>query len=333
MTFETQAIIMQNPGGPEVLHYGKASLNWPAGEHDVLVAMAAAGVNPADTFFRQLGPYIGDGLGYILGHDGAGIVAAVGSAVTSVAVGDRVCFCNGGVGGDAGTYARHAVVPEALLALVPDTVSLKQAAAFPLVFITGWEALGERARVGQGDKVLIHGGAGGTGHVAIQIAKALGAEVATTVSSDEKAAFARSCGADHVIKYRDQNFIKAVLDWSAGGVQMVLDNAGAEVFQNSLQVLAPYGHLVTLMGMPGDVDDRAYNANLSIHNVMMLTPMWQGLTGHQIRQAGIIRQGLEWLASGQLDIHIGAELPLAKAASAHQMLEQGGLLGKLVLVT
>ena len=332
MTFETEAVVMRAPGNPDVLQLRKISLPWPAGGNDVLVALAAAGVNPADTFFRQLGPYIGDGCDCVLGHDGAGIVQAVGQNVTTVRPGDRVCFCNGGVGGVAGTYARHTIVPETLLAKVPDTVSLEQAAAFPLVFITGWEAIVERAQISKGDKVLVHGGAGGTGHVAIQIAKALGAQVATTVSSDKKAAFARAMGADKVINYREQDFVAAVLNWSPDGVEMVLDNAGAAVFQNSLHVLAPYGHMITLMGTPGDVDDTAYNANLSIHNVMMLTPMWKGLIRHQKRQAAIIRQGLDWLGDGRLKVHIGATLPLSETAKAHQMLEQGGLMGKVILV-
>jgi len=323
---------MAQTGGPDVLVYQPVTLDWPAGDTDVLVRIHAAGVNPADTFFRQFGPYIGDGRGCILGHDGAGVIQAVGPGVQGLKPGDRVCFCNGGVGSDPGTYGEHAVVPAALLAKLPDAISFRNAAAFGLVFITGWEALVERARVTTGDMVLIHGGAGGTGQVAVQIAKGLGARVATTVSSVEKAAIAARCGAELAIEYPRQDVGRAIADWTNGaGVKMVLDNAGAEVFQQSLRMLAPYGHLVTLMGMPGDVDDTAYNANLSIHNVMMLTPMWQGLQAQRLRQAEILRTGLEWLADGRLKMDIRAEFALKDAAEAHRLLEKGGNTGKIVL--
>lgn len=333
MQMTTNAVVMREPGGPDVLEYRSVALNWPAGGQDVLVRLKAASINPADTFFRLYGPYVGDGRGCVLGHDGAGVVEAVGKTVTSFKPGDRVCFCNGGVGGDPGTYAEHAVVPETLLARIPDTVSFEQAAAVPLVFITGWEALRERAGLRVENRVLIHGGAGGTGHVAIQIARQLGARIATTVSSDGKAALALEDGADLAINYRNEDFVAAIDRWtSSAGVQVVLDNAGPEVFHKSIRALAPYGHLVTLMGTPGDLEDlTAYNNNLSIHNVMMLTPMWKGLTKHRIRQANILRMAMDWLAAGKLRVRIQARFTLETAAAAHRLLESEGGRGKIVL--
>ncbi|NNC98895.1 MAG: zinc-binding dehydrogenase, partial [Gammaproteobacteria bacterium] len=249
MTFVTRAAVLNRIGGPDVFEIKEVQLPWPGNSDDVLVRIEAAGVNPADTFFRALGTYLGEAPGTVLGHDGAGIVEAVGDTVTLVNVGDRVCFCNGGIGGDAGTYAQHAVVPESLLAVVPDSVELVTAAAIPLVFITAWEAFVERAKLMRDETVLVHGGAGGTGHIAIQIARELGAKVATTVSSEAKAELVLSLGADISLNYRSDDFVVAVRAWTDNvGVNVALDNAGADVFQKTLTAMAPYGRIVTLMG-------------------------------------------------------------------------------------
>jgi NADPH2:quinone reductase len=333
MSFTTHAIVMRAAGGPEVLEYLPLDLAWDPEGAEVLVRLVAAGVNPADTFFRSLGPYIGAAEGCVLGHDGAGIVQEVGRNATGFAPGDRVCFCHGGVGSAAGTYARHAVVPAHCLVDVPDSVALEDAAAIALVFITGWEAIVERAGVGPGDLVLIHAGAGGTGQMATQIARAMGARVATTVSSAVKAELSLAAGAERAIRYKDEDFAAAVMDWSAGeGVRVVLDNIGGDGFLESLRVLQSYGHIVTLMGMPGDLPDgTAYNGNLTIHNVMMLTPIWKGLRTHLIRQAAILQKAMDYLAGGKVFVRIQERFPLVKAADAHRLLESAGGSGKIVL--
>lgn len=333
MTYRTNTMVMQGAGGPEVMQFQPHDLPWDPEGPEVLVRLVAAGVNPADTFFRSLGPYVGEAQGCVLGHDGAGIVEAVGRKATGFAPGDRVCFCHGGVGGAAGTYAEHAVVPTECLVKVPATVSLEDAAAIALVFITGWEAMVERAGIARGDLVLIHGGAGGTGQMATQIARAMGARVATTVSSSEKAALSIAAGAERTINYKDEDFVQAVMDWTAGqGVRAVLDNIGGDGFLNSLRVLQPYGQIVTLMGSPGDLEDgTAYNANLTIHNVMMLTPMWKGLKPHLRRQADILRRAMGWLEDQTVFVRIQGRFPLAEAAAAHRMLESAGGSGKIIL--
>lgn len=333
MLFQTNAMVMRAMGGPEVLGYRPIALDWDPEGDRVLVRLAAAGVNPADLFFRALGPYVGTPEGCVLGHDGAGVVEEVGRKVKGVSPGDRVCFCYGGIGATPGTYAEHAVVPSELAVKVPDGVSLDDAAAVALVFITGWEAMVERAKVGPGDRVLIHGGAGGTGQMATQIACAMGARVVTTVSSPQKAALSRRAGAEHTIDYREQDFVPAVMDWSQGqGVQAVLDNIGGDGFLQSLKTIAPYGHIVTLMGTPGDLPEgTAYNANLTIHNVMMLTPMWKSLQPHLMRQASILRRAMEWLEAGKVFVHIPAKFPLQQAAKAHELLETARGSGKVVL--
>ncbi|MEQ9489908.1 MAG: zinc-binding dehydrogenase [Alphaproteobacteria bacterium] len=333
MVYQSEAMVMSGTGGPDVLTMQPVDLPWPAKPDDVLVRLHAAGVNPADTFFRALGPYVGDAAGTVLGHDGAGIVEAVGSSVTSVAVGDRVCFCNGGVGGPNGTYARHAIVPDWLLAGIPDDIDFGTAAAVPLVFITGWEALVERVRVGQGETVLIHGGAGGTGQIAIQIALQQGARVAATVSSSDKADLVIKLGAERAINYLEADFVDDVRDWTGGvGLDVALDNAGPDVFRRSIAAMRPYGRLVTLMGMPGDLEDEtAYTNNLTIHNVMMLTPMVLGLEPERRRQGDIVRAAMASLAEGRISVDIAGAFDLADAATAHARLEAGGMTGKIVL--
>ena len=326
-----KAMVVSALGGPDVLKLEEIDLAWPRGDHDVLVELKFAALNPADVFFRQLGGYLDSDQPFVLGHDGMGIVRQTGSAVTRVKVGDRVCFCNGGIGGDLGTYAEAAVVPEEQLAKVPDGVDDRTAAALPLVSITGWEALYDRANVREGEFVLVHGGAGGTGHVAIQLARLRGARVAATISSDEKAKVAAECGAEETIKYRDTDFVDAALDWS-GGLQVAFDNAGAEVMQRTFVAMAPYGRVVTLMGTPGDdADQTAYNLSLTLHNVMMLTPMWKGLHERLRQQADIVHEALSLVDQGKLVVRHAATFPLAEAAKAHAYLEKGQAIGKVTL--
>lgn len=325
------AVVTTALGGPEVLKLQQVELPWPGGPSDVLVELRAAALNPADVFFRQLGGYLSGDDPFVLGHDGMGIVREVGSGVTLVRPGDRVCFCNGGIGGTMGTYAEAAVVPEWQLARVPDGVDDATAAALPLVAITCWESLYERADVRKDEFVLIHGGAGGTGHVAVQLAALKGARVAATVSSAAKADVVRGLGADLAINYRDTDFADAALLWS-GGLQVGFDNAGAEVMQKTYRAMAPYGRVVTLMGVaPDDADLNAYNLNLTLHNVMMLTPMWKGLSDRLRQQAQIVSQALQLVAEGRLRIRLAESFALADAAKAHAHLEGGKAVGKVTL--
>ncbi len=333
MAERTSAVVMERPGGPEVLVLRDQLLPWPAGDHDVLVRLVAAGVNPADTFFRALGPYLGDGRNCVLGHDGAGIVEQTGAAVTRVRPGDGVCFCYGGIGAAPGTYARHAVVPEGVLVAKPDNVDFVHAAALPLAFITAWESLAERARVAAGEQVLIHAGAGGTGHIAVQVARLLGGRVAATVSTRAKVDFVSRLGVERPVLYRDEDFVAAAREWTGGrGLDVALDNVGGEVMRRTFAAMAIYGRVVTLMGTPADTEgEDAYNSNLTICNVMMLTPQWRGLEQRALEQAGMVRRGMAWLAEGRLEVHVQDTFALAQAGAAHARLEAGGMSGKLVL--
>lgn len=327
-----RAVVANGTGGAEVLELREVPLSWPRGGRDVLVRLKAASLNPADVYFRAYGTYI-KSAAPILGHDGAGLIEAVGDEVSRFRPGDRVCFCNGGIGGDPGTYAEFAVVPEEQIVRVPDNIDWGAAAALPLVTITAWEALYERAALVQGEYVLIHAGAGGTGHVAVQLAALRGAHIAATVSSEAKAAFLRGLGVDRPILYRQEDFAEATLAWTTGrGVAVALDNVGAETLQRTFRAMAPYGRVVTLMGTPGDdAEGSAYNKNLTLHNLMMLTPMWLGLRDRLRHQAEIVEEAMAFLATGELTLHIDSSFPLAEAAAAHRRLEAGGMTGKIVL--
>lgn len=330
---KTAAIVATAKGGPEVLKMRDIELQWPGGGGDVLVRLAAASINPADCFFRQLGGYIDGPNPLVLGHDGAGTVEAVGASVTGIKPGDRVAFCNGGIGGTPGAYAHHAVVPAEQLAKIPDAVSFETAAALPLVSITAWESLYDRARLAVHEHVLIHAGAGGTGHVAVQLARLKGARVAATVSSAEKAKIVEELGAERAIDYRNEDFAAAALEWTKGaGIDVAFDNVGAETMQKTYRCMAPYGRVVTLMGVaPDDAETSAYNANLTLINEMMLTPMWKGLKSRLAMQAEIVRQCLKLVAEGKLNLRIAASYRLEDAAKAHAQIEAGGSSGKIVL--
>jgi NADPH2:quinone reductase len=328
---KVKAVVATAKGGPEVLKLTDVELRWPQGPHDVLVELRAAALNPADIYFRQYGAYVSDEAPLVLGHDGMGVVKAVGSTVFSVKPGDRVAFCNGGIGGTPGTYAEAAVVPEYQLANVPETMGDMTAAALPLVAITAWEALYDRTDVRDGEFTLIHGGAGGTGHMAIQLASLRGARVAATVSSAEKATIVQELGAECAINYRDTDFADEALRWS-GGLQVALDNAGPETMLKTYRAMAPYGRIATLMGTPADdADMTAYNLNLTLHNIMMLTPMWKGIESRLRAQAGILRQALDLVAAGKLVVRQAGSFALADAAKAQQFLESGKAIGKVTL--
>ena len=327
------AIVARGKGGSEILEPQDVLLPWPARSGDVLVRLRAAGVNPADVFFRQLGGYVEGPGPFILGHDGAGTVEAVGGEVVNVTPGDHVCFCYGGIGATYGTYAQYAVVPADVLAVIPPSVDFVTAAALPLVFITLAESLYDRADVQSGEFALIHAGAGCTGHIGVQLAGLRGARVATTVGNARKAALARELGAELTISYRDQDFVTAARDWTRGqGIDVAFDNVGADVMRKTFTVMAPYGRIVTLTGLPGDTSESdAYNANLTIHNVMMLTPMWRGLQERMRAQARHVRRGLALLAEGRLRVVVDRVFPLREAAAAHDYLEGGHAIGKIVL--
>lgn len=324
---------MQETGGPEVLRMSEQPDPTALGPHEVLVRLRAAGVNPVDTKVRKRGPMLDTNLPTILGCDGAGVVEAIGSEARRFTKGDAVWHCHGGIGGSIGNYAELIVVDERLVQPKPDALSFEQAAAAPLVLITAWEALFDRACLTAGETVLIHGGAGGVGHVAIQLAKAKGARVCTTVSSPEKADFVHELGAECAINYREERLVDVVMDWTGGrGVDVALDTVGPDVFQQTIPAMGNYGDLVTILDPGPNLDlSEARNRNLRLSLELMLTPMIRNLMDARLHQGEILNQCARLMTDEQLKIHLHKSYPLAEAAAAHRDLESGGTTGKRVL--
>ncbi|MCI0400864.1 MAG: zinc-dependent alcohol dehydrogenase family protein [Gammaproteobacteria bacterium] len=329
-----KAIVMQSTGGPEVLALHDLAMPEIQKPSDLLVHLKAAGVNPVDTKLRRNGTFYPDHQPTILGCDGAGVIEAVGTEVTRFKLGDEIYFCVGGMGGPRGNYAEYTVIDERFAALKPTTLDMVHAAAAPLVLITAWESLHDRGCLQNGHRVLIHAGAGGVGHVAIQLAKLAGAKVCTTVGSSRKAQFVKQLQADEPILYKQRNFLEAVQEWTDDqGVDLAMDNVGGPTFHATFPAVKHYGDLVTLLQPASDVDWRvARQRNLRISFELMLTPVLQGLIEAQKRQAWILEQCARLFDSGKLHVHVEQTLPLAEAAKAHKQLEAGSTLGKIVLV-
>lgn len=329
-----KAILMTAPGAAESLQYADIPLpELPSPAH-LRVRLKAAGVNPVDTKLRKAGTYYPDKLPTILGCDGAGVVESVGAAVRRFKVGDEVYFCHGGIGGEPGNYAEYAVLHEEYAAAKPRTLSMTEAAAVPLALITAWESLFDRALLKSGETVLIHAAAGGVGHLAVQLAQQAGARVAATVSGAEKAALVRELGAEKTIDYRNENVPQAVLDWTNGqGAAVVFDTVGGETWCQSFAATKVYGRVVTLLQSTCEASAMkiARTRNLSLSYELMLTPMFLGLHEARIAQRRILEEGARRFDSGQLKVIVRHTFPLANAAEAHRLIEEGHATGKIVL--
>jgi len=331
-----QAIVMTQAGKPDVLELRDTTTPVISGKNEIRVRVHAAGVNPVDAKLRSNGTYFPEQMPAIPGCDGAGIIEAVGDDVTRFNPGDEVYYCYGGLGRrGTGSYAEYAVVDEACAAHKPKCLSFVEAAAAPLVLITAWESLFDRARMAAGHKVLTHAGAGGVGHVAIQLAKIAGAEVAATVSSKEKTAFVARLGADKIINYRQEDFLQAVLDWTDGeGVDIAFDTVGGDTFTKTIPAVRFYGNLVCILQAPEHADWKAARLrNLCISQELMLSPQVFGIKSAARHQGHILSRCARWFAEDKLKVHVARCLPLAEAASAHVLIEQGGMIGKIVLET
>lgn len=327
-----KAILMTQPGPAELLELRDIPVPEIRNPTDIKVRLHAAGVNPVDTKIRRHGLLVPDPLPAVLGCDGAGEVVAVGAGVDRFQPGDRVWFCHGGLGGDQGNYAEYTVLDQRWAAPMPDSLDFRQAAAGPLVLITAWGMLYDRGRLQSGQTVLIHAGAGGVGHVALQLAKLRGARVLTTVGSAENAALVRRWGADEAIDYREQDFVAEVNRLTGGGgAELVTEMVGPEIFARSIECTAHFGSLVTLLdpGHPSLAEARLRNLRIGFE--LMLTPMLRGLEAARAHQIHILRQCGEWIDQGRLCLHVSQTFPLAEAVNAHRQLETGHTVGKVVL--
>jgi NADPH2:quinone reductase len=329
-----RAIVMTAVGGPEVLELADLPEPEISGPHDVRVRLRAAGVNPVDTKLRA-GGTLGGSLPAVLGWDGAGVVEDTGADVTRVRAGDEVYFCDGGFGPVPGTYQEVKVVGEQYLARKPERLSFAEAAAAPLVTITAWEALRERARVSAGQFALVQGGAGGVGHLSVQIARLAGARVAATVSPGPKAELAAALGAELCIDYRHEDVGARLRDWTgAGGVDVAHDTVGGRTFTASFTLVRPYGDLVSNVESPWENEAITawHDRNLRVSFTWMPAPSVFGWAEHRERQRGILEQAAAHFDAGDLRVEVGATFPLEEAAEAHRAVEAGRVIGKTVLL-
>ncbi|WP_017313980.1 zinc-dependent alcohol dehydrogenase family protein [Mastigocladopsis repens] len=287
--------------------------------HQVLVQIHATSVNPVDYQTRR-----GDykhlvKLPAILGVDISGVVEAVGESVKQFKVGDAVYY-SPQLFGDFGSYAEYHVADEQIVAKKPTNLSHTEAACFPLAAGTAWDCLVTRGQLQVGESVLIHAGAGGVGSFAIQLAKAMGAYVFTTCSAKNHN-LVKKLGADYVIDYIGEDYVEVIQRFTNGkGVDLVLDTVGGDTIGRSLNVIRPYGRLVSIVDIatPQSLLE-AWGKNLTVHFVF--TPQYRAKL-----------DALKYLIErNQLRPVIDSVMPLNQVAQAHQRLEQGGTAGKVVL--
>jgi putative PIG3 family NAD(P)H quinone oxidoreductase len=323
-----RAVVITDPGGPEVLTLGEAPDPEP-GPGEVVLDVAATAVNRADLLQRQGFYPPPPGASDVLGLECSGTVAAVGPGVERWQVGDEVCALLAG-----GGYAEQVLVPAGQVMAVPDGIDLVEAAALPEVACTVWSNVFMVAGLQRGETLLVHGGAGGIGTFAIQLAHALGARVATTAGSEDKLRVCRELGADITVNYREADFVEAVKDATDGhGADVVLDNMGAKYLDRNLDVLATEGRLVVI-GMQG-----GSKAELDIGRLMAKRAAVIGTTlrARPPENKAVICASVEehvWprVADGSVRPVVHTRLPLSEAAEAHQVVEDSSHVGKVLLV-
>jgi NADPH:quinone reductase len=328
-----RAVLMTAAGGPDVLKVVKLPEPEITSEHDVVVRLRAAGINPVDYKLRANGT-IGGTLPAILGWDGAGIVESIGPLVNRVKPGDEVYFCDGGFGPTPGTYQQAKIVDERYLAHKPTHLSFAEAAAAPLVTITTWEAQRERARVTEDQFVLVQAGAGGVGHMSVQIARLAGARVATTVTAGQKSDLASSLGAELCIDYRNEDVGERLRSWTGvDGADVVHDTVGGKTFTACFSLVRPYGDLVSNVESHWEEEaiKEMHDRNLRVSFTWMPAPSVFGWSKQRERQRAILEQAAPFFDTSDLRVVVGATFPLERAADAHRALEAGEVVGKAVL--
>ena len=322
------AIEISEPGGPGVLAPAEREVPEP-GPGEVLVAVEAAGVNRPDVMQRQ-GLYPPPpGASDIPGLEIAGTVASLGGGVDTPAVGSRVCALVSG-----GGYAEYCAAPAPLCLPVPAGLDSVEAAALPETFFTVWTNVFDRARLAEGESLLVHGGSSGIGTTAIQLAKAFGATVYVTAGSKSKCDACLALGADAAINYRDEDFVERVGALTGGhGVDVVLDMVAGDYLARNLKCLAVEGRLVIIAVQHGPKVEQ-----LNVLPIMLrrLTVTGSTLRPRSVEQKAVIAHALHanvWplLAAGTVRPVVHARFPLADAAGAHRLMESSEHVGKIVL--
>lgn len=315
-----KAMMLKSFGGPEVFELRDTPKPVP-GAGQVLVRVHASSINPLDYQVRR-GDYADlVPLPAITGHDVSGVVEEVGPGVTAFAPGDEVWYTPQIFDGP-GSYAEYHVAAQGIVGRKPASLSHLEAASLSLVGGTAWEALTVRAALKVGESILIHGGAGGVGHIAIQLAKAIGARVFTTVR-EANVEFARSMGADVIIDYEKEDYVDAINRETDGrGVDVVFDTIGGDTLSRSPDVLAQLGRVVSIVDIAQPQNlIQAWGKNASYHFVFTR------------QNRGKLDELSTLVERGQLRPHVGAVYSLADLALAHALLEtpNNGLRGKIAI--
>lgn len=321
-----RAMVINAFGGPEQLIWGDLPMPEP-GAGEVLVRVACAGVNPADwkTRVGKLSAFIEYHFPFVLGFDLAGIVEAVGDGVDGFAPGDRVFGMSKQGQGRDGSYAEYCIADASFLAPLPEGWSFAQAAALPVAGTTAYGGLVDVGGLQAGQAVLVNGGAGGVGSIAIQVAHALGACVAATCGPDNLV-YVTECGADHVINYRAGDVAEVVRTWAPDGVDLVLDAVGLDsLLPSAVDIVAPGGRYVEIATLISQASPDAI-AQAAESGVSILSNMdaVMRLPQHLSSLAGLC-------AAGGVQPPAIEILPLADAAEAHRRVEAGHVRGKIIL--
>jgi NADPH2:quinone reductase len=320
-----KAILVHHPGGPEELNYADIDIPKPA-PGQALVKIAAIGVNFIDVYHRT--GFYKLPLPFTPGQEAAGVIESLGEGVTEFAPGDRVAYTS-----VPGAYAEYATVPAKMLVKVPDGVDLTLAAASMLQGMTAHYLTHSTFPLKEGHTALVHAAAGGAGLMLVQMAKALGAKVIGTMSTEAKAEMARKAGADETILYSTQDFeveVKRITDGK--GVDVVYDSVGATTFHKSLNCIRPRGMMVTFgqsSGPVGQIDPLVLSQRGSLFLTRPMLAFHIATREELAWRAGDV---LGDIASGKLHIHIDKTYKLSEVAQAHRDLESRKTTGKLVLL-
>ncbi len=324
-----RAVIVSEPGGPEVLEVVDLPDPTPA-PGEVVVDVVATAVNRADTLQRKGFYPPPPGASDVLGLECSGTVSAVGAEVTGWSVGDRVCALLAG-----GGYASKVAVPAGQLMPVPGEVDLATASALPEVACTVWSNVFMVAGLRAEETLLVHGGAGGIGTMAIQLAHALGARVVTTAGSAEKLELCRSLGADVVVNYREQDFVEEVRRATEGrGADVILDNMGASYLDRNLDALATEGRLVVIGMQGGAKGELDLGKLLRKRGAVVAT----SLRARPVEEktaicAAVVEHIWPLVADGSVKPVVHTTLPLERVGDAHRLMEESGHTGKILLST
>ncbi|WP_374454179.1 NAD(P)H-quinone oxidoreductase [Nocardioides sp.] len=319
-----RAAVTSGSGGPDVLSVGEVP-EPTAAAGEVLLDVVATAVNRADTL-QRMGSYPPPpGASEVIGLECSGRVAALGEGVEGWSVGDEVCALLAG-----GGYAERVAVPVGQVMPVPSGVSLLEAAALPEVAATVWSNVFMTAHLAKGERLLVHGGAGGIGTMAIQLAAARGAEVFATGGSAEKLELCRSLGATRAISYRDEDFVEVMKE--AGGADVILDNMGASYLGRNVSALATGGRLVIIGMQGGTKGELDINALLRKRASVTATSLRaRPLAEKAAICCGVVENVWPLVASGAIRPVVDRTMPLEDLATAHQLMEDGSHSGKIVL--